>query len=576
MTAEELNVIIKASGANRYQKDIMNCSNATDVFSGAVKKLAGMFSAAAIIKFGSDCVKVASDLQEVQNVVDNSFGSMSKSVSAWAEANASNFGLSELSAKQYLGYIGSMATQFGFTTQQAAEMAETLTGLTGDVASFYNLSDSESYNKLKSIFTGETESLKSIGVVMTQNALDAYAMANGFGKTTQSMTEQEKVALRYQFVLDKLANATGDFSRTSDGFANSSRSLSLELENLKAEVGEELLPAAATIISLASDGLQMISPLVRDVASGITVCVNSFESLDDETKQFATDAIRFLSPVAVVVGAMTGNFAVMGLGIAGTLGFFTRADEAIEETAGAASDLALNANAASAAVKDVGDATSSLDLFLAGFDQVTRISGNGKSNTAFSNIISDADVANARAMSDEVMDIVEGAGRFLMPDGLSFGDSWVSSFQRIGETLQEVAPNVYSFFEKVGEKVYDLNSALAASLDKKEPGIAGHVTDEGAVYDVVNSDVNTKFQTTYTTAKGHEQNYAVTTPQVSNASIYGFSSIADAIRSSKASSKPQNTTVNANLYLDGKQITTAVVNGINSITTTTGTSPLYD
>lgn len=576
MTAEELNVIIKASGANRYQNDIMKCSGVTDAFSGAVKKLAGMFSAAAILKFGSDCIQVASDLQEVQNVVDNSFGSMSKSVSAWAEANASNFGLSELSAKQYLGYIGSMATQFGFTTQQAAEMAETLTGLTGDVASFYNLSDSESYNKLKSIFTGETESLKSIGVVMTQNALDAYAMANGFGKTTQSMTEQEKVALRYQFVLDKLANATGDFSRTSDGFANSSRSLALEIENLKAEVGEELLPATATIISLASDGLQMISPLIRDVASGITIVANSFDSLDDETKQFATDAIRFLSPVAVVVGAMTGNFAVMGLGIAGTLGFFSRADDAIEETAGAASDLALNANAASAAVKDVGDATSSLDLFLAGFDQVTRISGNGKSNTAFSNIISDADVANAQTMSDEVMDIVEGAGRFSMPDGLSFGDSWVSSFQRIGETLKEVAPSVYSFFEKVGEKVYDLKAALDKSLDKKEPGIAGHVTDQGAVYDVVNADVNTKFPTTYTTTKGHEQNYTVTNPKVSNQSVYGFASIADAIRSSKASSKPQNTTVNANLYLDGKQITTAVVDGINSITTTTGTSPLYD
>ena len=85
---------------------------------------------------------------------------------------------------------------------------------------FYNISQDEAYTKLKSVFTGETESLKDLGVVMTQTALDAYAMANGYGKTTAAMSEAEKVALRYSFVQSKLATASGGlYGGLRDGWA---------------------------------------------------------------------------------------------------------------------------------------------------------------------------------------------------------------------------------------------------------------------------------------------------------------------------------------------------------------------
>ena len=93
----------------------------------------------------------------------------------------------------------------GITGQAALDMAEDVTGLTGDVASFYNLGTDEAYTKLKSIWTGETETLKDLGVVMTQTNLDQYALNNGFGKTTAKMTEQEKVMLRYQYVTSALS-----------------------------------------------------------------------------------------------------------------------------------------------------------------------------------------------------------------------------------------------------------------------------------------------------------------------------------------------------------------------------------
>ena len=143
-----------------------------------------------------------------------------------------------------------MAKAFGFNEKAAYEMSTALTGLAGDVASFYNISQDEAYTKLKSVFTGETESLKDLGVVMTQSALDSYALANGFGKTTKAMSEGEKVALRYKFVQDQLALASGDFIRTSDGWANQVRVLKLQFDSLKATIGQGLINVLTPVIKV--------------------------------------------------------------------------------------------------------------------------------------------------------------------------------------------------------------------------------------------------------------------------------------------------------------------------------------
>ena len=171
--------------------------------------LAAAFGVKKLVDFGKQCLELGSDLAEVQNVVDVTFPKMTAQVDEFARSAAQSFGLSETMAKQYTGTFGAMAKAFGFTEKQAYDMGSTLTGLAGDVASFYNISQDEAYTKLKSVFTGETETLKDLGVVMTQTALDSYAMANGFGKTTSAMSEAEKVALRYQFVQDKLSASTG-------------------------------------------------------------------------------------------------------------------------------------------------------------------------------------------------------------------------------------------------------------------------------------------------------------------------------------------------------------------------------
>lgn len=212
--------------------------------------LAAAFAIKKIVDFGVQCVKLGSDLSEVQNVVDVTFPRMKGQVNDFAQSAAKSFGLSETMAKRYTGTFGAMAKAFGFNEKAAYEMSTALTGLSGDVASFYNISQDEAYTKLKSVFTGETESLKDLGVVMTQSALDQYALANGFGKTTQAMSEAEKVALRYKFVQDQLSLASGDFIRTSDGWANQVRILQLQFESLKATIGQGLINVLTPVIKV--------------------------------------------------------------------------------------------------------------------------------------------------------------------------------------------------------------------------------------------------------------------------------------------------------------------------------------
>ena len=236
-------------------KDVQNQTNSVmgkvnSVISSVKKTVATALATTAIFKFGKSCIQLGSDLAEVQNVVDTTFTSMSNSVNKFAKSAIDDFGLSETVAKKYTGTLGAMAKSFGFTEQEAYNMSTTLTGLAGDVASFYNMTSDEAYTKLKSVFTGETETLKELGVVMTQNALDQYALANGYGITTAKMSEQEKVALRYNFVLQQLSLAQGDFAKTSDSWANQIRVMQLRFESFKATMGQGLINIFLPVIKV--------------------------------------------------------------------------------------------------------------------------------------------------------------------------------------------------------------------------------------------------------------------------------------------------------------------------------------
>ena len=252
-----LDLVINQQQFNKQLGGIQNLAKKTG------KMLAGAFAVKGLTSFAKDCIELGSDLTEVQNVVDVVFPTMNKKVNEFAQNAASTFGLSETMAKKFTGTFGAMANAFGFSEKESYKMSTALTGLAGDVASFYNISQDEAFTKLKSVFSGETETLKDLGIVMTQTALDQYALANGFGKTTSAMTEQEKVALRYAFVQQQLQNATGDFSRTSDQWANQIRILSLQFDSLKASIGQGLINLFLPIVKVINTVLGKLMTLAN-------------------------------------------------------------------------------------------------------------------------------------------------------------------------------------------------------------------------------------------------------------------------------------------------------------------------
>ena len=214
-----------------------NTQQATSALTKLAKLAATAFAVDKIIDFSKQAIQLGSDVAEVQNVVDVAFGDMSSAVDEFAQNAITNFGMSELAAKRTASTYMAMASNMGLSQAEAAEMSLTLTGLTGDVASFYNISQELADIKLKSVFTGETETLKDLGIVMTQANLEAFALSQGITKSISAMSQAELVTLRYNFVLDQLSLASGDFIRTQDSWANQTRVLSERWKELLGILG---------------------------------------------------------------------------------------------------------------------------------------------------------------------------------------------------------------------------------------------------------------------------------------------------------------------------------------------------
>lgn len=312
-----LDLVVNQNQFDRQMRGI------TNIASKAGKILAGAFAIKKITEFTSACLDLGSDLAEVQNVVDVTFSKMNEQVNNFAQNAVFQFGLSETMAKQYTGTFGAMAKAFGFVESEAYAMSTTLTGLAGDVASFYNITQGEAYTKLKSVFTGETESLKDLGVVMTQTALDQFALANGYGKTTAKMTEQEKVALRYAFVQQQLSLAQGDFARTSDSWANQVRILKLQFDSLRASLGQGFIAALTPVIKVINTIMGKLVQLanvfsafmkrlfgvksdsssgIGAVASDVSSATNAMDNLSNSTSGVGSAAKKAAKEIKGLMG----------------------------------------------------------------------------------------------------------------------------------------------------------------------------------------------------------------------------------------------------------------------------------
>lgn len=252
------------------------------------------FGVSALVNFGKAAVNLASDLQEVQNVVDVAFGDMAYRMEEFADTAIETFGISELTAKQTGSSFMAMAKGMQFADDVASDMALTLTGLSADMASFYNIRQEEARTALSAVYTGETETLKRYGILITEVNLQEFARQQGITKSINAMTQQEKVMLRYQYILQATQLAQGDFVRTQDSWANQTRILTerwKEMQRIFGEafmmIGTLILPAINTLIN----GLTKVAEFAKVAASSIYELFTGkkFNEQEESTKQVATN-----------------------------------------------------------------------------------------------------------------------------------------------------------------------------------------------------------------------------------------------------------------------------------------------
>ena len=269
----------------------------------------------ALGKLGKAALDAASDLQEVQNVVDVSFrelddagnvvSDMTYKIEGFAQTCIEKFGMSEFAAKQTAGSFMAMGKSMGLSMEEASDMAVTLTGLTGDFSSFYNISQDYARVAMSAVYTGETETLKRYGIVLTEANLQQYAQSKGIETTVKKMDARDKAILRYMYIMDATKDMEGDFVRTQDSWANSTRVLG-QLWN------QFLIALGSGLISILSPMVQVLGQIVQRLTAFVTVLWQALSNifgfqLQDITKQ--------ASGAAGAVGDLSDNTDELGKSI---------------------------------------------------------------------------------------------------------------------------------------------------------------------------------------------------------------------------------------------------------------------
>ncbi len=264
----------------------------------------------------SEGIELASDVKEVKNVIDTTFGSSADTIYSWAGKAEKSFGISSLAAQQYTGTLGAMLKSSGVATNAISEMSTTLVGLSGDMASFYNLDIAGAFEKIRSGISGETEPLKQLGINMSVANLEAYALANGIQTAYSEMSQAEQIMLRYQYLLSVTSDAQGDFSKTADSFANQQRIMQLNFQNMKQALGEELMPAAQSIIEYVNQNAPRITETVRNVGKAITDATDFLLQNKDAIADFATGAAAAAFAYKGLTAATSAASAVQAFTVA--------------------------------------------------------------------------------------------------------------------------------------------------------------------------------------------------------------------------------------------------------------------
>ena len=315
-----------------FNKGVKSISKSAKGLSASLKNIGAAFTGflaleavKTMIKVANQAIELSSDMQEVQNVVDTAFGSMAYKAEEFADTAIDQFGMSRLAAKRTASTYMAMGKSMGLSMEAASDMAIETAKLTGDVASFYNISQDLAVVKLKGIWTGETEALKEIGVVMTEANLQQFAFNKGLTKQYKNMSQAEKVALRYEFVMDALSDAQGDFARTSDSWANQTRVLSERWKELLSIIGGGLIRVFTPVV-------QVINNIMAALINLANTFANTMGQLFGWNKEVKVSA-GVSTDAAEGQEELAGATAAAGKAASGALASFDKLDVLQQNTA---------------------------------------------------------------------------------------------------------------------------------------------------------------------------------------------------------------------------------------------------
>lgn len=263
-----------------------------------------------------DAIDISSSLTEVENVVRTTFGNYEKLIQDFSKTSIQDFGMSELTAKQVASRFQAMGTAMGFSQGKMADMSLQLTKLTADMASFYDMEQSDVARNLQAVFTGETEPLRKYGLDLTQATLKEWAMKQGLDADISSMTQAEKTMLRYQYVMANTAAAQGDFARTSDTWANQVRILKQSFEQLAAIIGGALINAFKPFVRTLNAVMQKVIAFATTVTNALgSIFGWKFEIFAGGLADDWSDAAGSAADIAESTGQAAKNVEKMNKGL---------------------------------------------------------------------------------------------------------------------------------------------------------------------------------------------------------------------------------------------------------------------
>lgn len=291
MAIERLSVILEMITGN-YKREAREAATATGQIGAAAKTSSGLMTGAlltagvAIVKFGADSVRAASNLEESMNAVNVVFGEAAGTITDFGETAADAAGLAQAEFQQMATVLGSALINAGLPLDEAAEKTIELTQRAADMASVFNTSVPEALGAMQAALRGESDPIEKFGVTLSAAAVDAEAAALGFKKVGGEWDAQAKAAARLSLIMKQTSRVQGDFANTSDGLANKTRQLQASMTNLQAQIGGYLIPALAGLADEGLDATNVISGMLGVIDHATAAISGNADAASVATEEF--------------------------------------------------------------------------------------------------------------------------------------------------------------------------------------------------------------------------------------------------------------------------------------------------